>query len=156
MKDTLLAVDVGVRTGLALYGFDGKLIWYRSHNFGKSSRLRRGVPVILAEIPDMVWVVLEGSGTLAEVWVREAEKRHLNVRQVPAEVWRKHFFYPREQRSAVLAKRHADEMARKVIDWSGAPRPTSLRHDAAEAILVGLWGVLDVGWLKEMPPPLKR
>jgi hypothetical protein len=42
-------------------------------------------------------------------------------------------------------------MARKVIDWSGARRPTSLRHDAAEAILVGLWGGLQVGWLRELP-----
>ena len=31
----------------------------------------------------------------------------------------------------------------------GAAHPTSLRHDAAEAILIGLWGVLEVGWLDE-------
>lgn len=154
--ETLLAVDVGVRTGLALYGADGRLIRYRSHNFGNSARLRRGVPAILAENDDLVWVVLEGSGTLTDVWRREAEKLNLAVRQLPAEVWRKHFFYAREQRSGELAKRHADPMARKVIEWSGAPRPTSLRHDAAEAILIGLWGVIDVGWLSGLPPELKR
>jgi hypothetical protein len=43
-----------------------------------------------------------------------------------------------------------------VIDWSGAARPTSLRHDAAEAVLVGLWGVIDAGWLEGPPPDLRR
>ena len=42
-------------------------------------------------------------------------------------------------------------VAKKVIGWSGAKRPTSLRHDAAEAILAGLWGMLKIGWLKEIP-----
>ncbi|MEN9933480.1 MAG: hypothetical protein RLZZ387_59, partial [Chloroflexota bacterium] len=30
---TLLAVDVGLRAGLALFDQDGRLRWYRSHNF---------------------------------------------------------------------------------------------------------------------------
>ena len=42
-------------------------------------------------------------------------------------------------------------MARRVIDWSGAPKPTSLRHDTSEAILIGLWAVLDAGWLDDLP-----
>jgi hypothetical protein len=47
-------------------------------------------------------------------------------------------------------------LARRVIDWSAAPRPTSLRHDAAEAILVGFWGALHVGLLAHVPPELRR
>jgi hypothetical protein len=42
-----------------------------------------------------------------------------------------------------------------VIEWSGITRPTSLRHDAAEAILIGLWGVLEAGWLPALPPELR-
>jgi len=30
-------------------------------------------------------------------------------------------------------------------------RPTSLRHDAAEAVLIGLWGVVAVGLLPGYP-----
>ena len=52
------------------------------------------------------------------------------------------------------AKRGADGVARRVIEWSNAPRPTSLRHDAAEAILIGLWGVLQARWLAAMPKGL--
>jgi hypothetical protein len=50
-------------------------------------------------------------------------------------------------RSGTQAKDVADRLARRVIEWSAAARPTSLRHDAAEAILAGLWGVKELGWL---------
>ena len=40
-----------------------------------------------------------------------------------------------------LTKQAADGLAREIIEEHGAKRPTSLRHDAAEAILVGYWAV---------------
>lgn len=43
----LLAVDLGLRSGLALYGRDGRLREYRSQNFGSQSRLKRAVPSVL-------------------------------------------------------------------------------------------------------------
>lgn len=153
--NTLLAVDIGIRSGLALYGDNGLLQWYRSHNFGTATRLRRGVHSILSDIPDVQWVVLEGGGNLATIWEYEVERRALRVRQVYAEQWRQRLMLPREQRSGQQAKDVANGLARRVIAWSNAPRPTSLRHDAAEAILVGLWGVLDVGWLPELPAELR-
>jgi hypothetical protein len=145
-----------VRTGLALYAGDGRLRWYRSQNFGSAARLRRGAPSRLDAIVDPEWVVVEGGGPLAEVWGREAARRHLSWRRVDAGEWRELLLLPREQRTGMQAKRHADELARRVIEWSGAPRPTSLRHDAAEAILVGLWGVQNVGWLTRVPEGLRR
>lgn len=148
---SLLAVDLGLTTGLALYGPDGRLCWYRSKNFGTTARLRRGAAGLLEEIPGLAWLVLEGGGSLADIWEREAERRQLDVLRVSAEVWRRQFLYDRQQRSAALAKRAAGSLARQVIEWAGAPRPTSLRHDTAEAIMVGLWGVLQVGWLAEPP-----
>ena len=73
-----------------------------------------------------------------------------------AETWRELFLLPRDQQSGAQAKLVAARLARRVIEWSGAPRPTSLRHDAAEAILVGLWGVLNAGWLRRLPSDLLR
>jgi hypothetical protein len=153
---SLLAVDIGLRTGLALFGQDGRLCWYRSHNFGTVTRLRRGVRGVLAEIPHLAWLVLEGGGTLADIWSREAARRSIPVRQISAEVWRRQFLYAREQRSGAQAKDSATDLARRVIVWSQAPRPTSLRDDAAEAILIGLWGTLEVGWLERLPDELRR
>ena len=111
---SLLAVDLGLKTGLALFGENGKLIWYRSHNF------------------------IEGGGNLATVWEKEAERRGLAWHQIGAGEWRQLLLYSREQRSGPEAKKHAGEFARKVIEWSGTAHPTSLRHDAAEAIMIGL------------------
>ncbi len=144
---TLLAVDLGLRAGLALYGHDGRLCWYRSHNFGNLTRLKRGVSTILNALPTLQWLVLEGGGPLAEIWHKEGSRRQLGVLVVSAERWRAQLLSARQQRSGIEAKQSADTLARTIIDWSAAPQPTSLRHDAAEAILIGLWGVLEVGWL---------
>jgi hypothetical protein len=129
---------------------------YRSHNFGAPTRLRRGIVTILDEAPDLAWLVLEGGGPLADVWEREAVRRAVPALRVAAETWRARLLLSREQRSGLEAKQHADDLARRVIAWAGAPKPTSLRHDAAEAILIGLWGVLEVGWLPALPPELRR
>jgi len=154
--EALLAVDLGLRTGLALYGREGKLRWYRSTNFGKAERLRRGAPRVLAAIPNPVWLVLEGGGALADIWEREAERQALELLRIDAQVWRQRLLLPRERYDRARLKETAEALARVVIDWSDAPRPTSLRHDAAEAILIGLWGVLQVGWLEELPGVLRR
>ena len=151
---SLLAVDVGVRTGLAVYRDDGRLIWYRSRNFGAASRLRRAIPALLHEAFDPEYVVLEGGGPLAEHWATASGRNGARVRRVMAEEWRSIFLLPRDQRSGEHAKRTADGIARRVIEWSDTARPTSLRHDAAEAILIGLWGVIDVGWLTRVPAAL--
>ena len=153
---SLLAVDLGIRTGLALYGGEGRLLWYRSRNYGRTERLRRAVVGILGEIPDVEVLVIEGGGTLLVPWEREAERHGILVLKTSAEEWRRRLLLPREQRSGVQAKQHADGAARRVIQWSGAPAPTSLRHDAAEAILAGLWGVMEMGWLTDPPPLLVR
>jgi hypothetical protein len=152
----LLAVDLGVRTGLAHYAADGRLVWYRSHNFGAASRLRRAIPALLDANPPLQYLVIEGGGLLARAWLAEAEAREIEVRQVSAETWRGLLFYPRQQRTGEIAKRTADSFARRVIAWSGARQPTSLRHDAAEAILVGLWAVVELGWLPDVPAGVRH
>ncbi len=154
-SSSLLAVDLGVRTGMALYGQDGRLVWYRSKNYGSAAALRRGIHTLLNELPHMDYLVLEGGGNLADIWLAETDRRGLQVRQIAADTWRRDFFYPREQRNSVIAKQTADLLARRVIEWSNAPRPTSLRHDAAEAILIGLWGVISLGWLPHLPVEIR-
>jgi len=131
-----------------MYGDDGRLRWYRSQHFGTTASLRRGVPALLDGVSHLV---VEGGGALERVWADEAATRGIDMRWVSAETWRRAFLYPREQRSGERAKRAADDLARRVIAWSGVRRPTALRHDAAEAILIGLWGALELGWLTQLP-----
>jgi hypothetical protein len=150
---TLLAVDLGLRTGLAFYHGDGRLAWYRSQHFGTRDALRRGVRGLLdvLKADDLGRIVLEGGGPIAEIWTKEVVRRGLECRQIAAEDWRKVLFLNDFPTETEQAKRRADVVARRVIEWSDAPRPSSLRHDAAEAILIGLWGVLDAGWLAAWP-----
>ncbi|TDI77433.1 MAG: hypothetical protein E2O84_01055 [Bacteroidetes bacterium] len=154
MSETLLAVDLGLRTGLCLFGQDGRLVWYRSRNFGTRARLKKAVVSVLNEAGSPSVIVIEGGGDLAPPWITEARRRNMKVHQLSAEVWRRKMLLPREQQTGIDAKRHADRLARKIIVWSEAKRPTSLRHDAAEAVCIGLWGVLKEGWLRSSPVPV--
>ena len=141
-RPKLLAIDCGLRTGLALYELvDQSLLWYRSHNFGNRTRLKKAAWQILQDIEGLQHLVIEGGGALAEVWRREGEKRGLAVVQVQAETWRQQLLLPRQQRTGKQAKQVADELAREIIEQTGAAKPTALRHDAAEAILVGWWAL---------------
>lgn len=147
----LLAVDLGLRTGLARFEGDGRLAWYRSQHFGTRDALRRGVRGLLGSEAGLTLLVLEGGGPIAEIWAKEAARRGLAVRRIAAEDWRARFLAPADLADRDRAKALADGLARRVIERSGAARPTSLRHDAAEAILIGLWGLLDAGWPAAMP-----
>ena len=152
----LLAVDAGLRAGIAVFGSDGRLLEYRSTNFGSLGRLKRGVYGVMARIPGLARVVVEGGGGgFAEPWLKEAARRGLEARAVDAREWRERLLLSRNRRTGADAKEDAEVLARRVIEWSGAPRPTSLRHDAAEAVALGLWGVLDAGWLADLPEPLR-
>jgi hypothetical protein len=113
------------------------------------------VRAITGRPPGLGWLILEGGGPLANIWQHEAQRSRIAVRLVAAEEWRQTLLYPRQQRSGRVAKQVAEDLARRVIAWSQAPRPTSLRHDAAEAILVGLWAVLELGWLESLPAELR-
>lgn len=153
-EERLLAVDLGLRTGLAVFGRDGKLIWYRSRNYGNKTRLRKAARSVIEEAGTVHVVAIEGGGDIAQPWVHEIERRGLDLIQVQAESWRKDLLLSRHQRNGPQAKKNADTLARKIIDWSGAKKPTSLRHDAAEAICFGLWAVRENGWLARFPQGL--
>ena len=156
-QPALLAVDLGLRTGFAAYARDGRLVWARSQNLGTRTRLRAAAVSVLDGLPGLERLVLEGGGDLARLWVGVAEKRGLGVRVVDAGTWRRALLLPREQRSGADAKAAADGLARAVIAWSGAAAPKGqMRHDAAEAVAVGLWGVLDAGWLDAVPEAVRR
>lgn len=152
----LLAVDLGLRTGFAFYSGAGRLVRYGSSHFGSTAQLRRAAASILDEYPQLTVIALEGGGDVALPWLREADQRGLHTIQVHAERWRSRLMVPRDRRSGERAKKQAGFVARRIIEWSGAPKPTSLRHDAAEAILVGFWAVVELGWIPSVPQEVSR
>ena len=137
----LLAIDLGLRCGWAAFGTSKRLLGYGSRHFGSRAVLRRAVPRILEAYPALAELVIEGGGDLAVPWEKEAARRGIAVRQVHGEAWRRTMLAPSQRRRGEDAKEAADVLARALIERTGATRPTSLRHDAAEAILVGWWAV---------------
>lgn len=146
----LLAVDAGVRTGLALFTRQGQLVWCRSHNFGTVSRLRKAAARILFELPNLEFLIVEGGGQTAAIWEHAAGKRGLPFWGVQAQEWREDFLLPREQVSGVKAKAAACRLVGTVLRAEGWTSPTTPGHDAAEAALIGLWATVRLGW-RRMP-----
>ena len=152
----LLAVDLGLRCGTALYGADGRLVWYRSQNLGTTPQLRQAARRMLCDASQVSWLISEGDISLAAVWERVAMRQGVRVQRVSAETWRESLLSMRAYRGSADAKKRTEDLARQVIEWSGAPAPTSLRHDAAEAILIGLYGVINLGWLRDLPVDIQQ
>ena len=147
MTERILAVDLGLRCGLAVWTSEGRLESWRSTRFARPGQARRAVDGIVGEIDQLVAIVLEGDRLLARPWQRAAERRAVEHRTIGAETWRRDVLYPRERRSSRVAKDAADSLARAAIDRYADHRSPTLRHDAAEAILVGAWEAANRGWI---------
>jgi hypothetical protein len=149
----LLAVDLGLRTGLAVYDAGGRPVHVASRHLGGRRQLRGMVRAVLAEHAPAV-VLLEGDRELARVWHEAAERAGARSAGVTPETWRPRLLHPSERRDGARAKAAARRLAPLVLDWGGLRIPSRLRTDAAEAVLIGLWGVLTEGWLAALPPQL--
>lgn len=141
----LLAVDIGVRTGLARLNAQGDVVWCRSHNLGNVTRLKRAVHAILAQETDLLWLVLEGGGRLAEIWAHAGRARGLRIHQCHAQDWRADMLFARQCRDGRQAKASARRLAEAALVRMGRPHRTPLGSDAAEAVLLGIWAMRHLG-----------
>lgn len=139
MSTALLAVDLGLRLGWAHFDDQGALLAFGSRHVGKRRDLDAIAWAWTGGMSPGAAVVAEGDRLLAAPFERAALKRGLRFELVSAEQWRRESLLAREQRSGRDAKAAASERARRIIEASPAGRATSLRHDAAEAIVLGDW-----------------
>lgn len=135
----LLAVDIGMKLGLAWFSEDGHLLRARSTRFPNRATLKRALPAIWTEMPEVTHVVLEGGGDLAEIWRKSAWKHGLSTETITAEEWRQEVLTPSQMRSGKQAKAIAEELALKIARKSEIPPKTELGNDTSEAILFGFW-----------------
>lgn len=135
----LLALDLGLRAGLAWFDEQGNLLGYRSTHFPDRTRMKRGVHTILKELSTVEHIVGEGDPRLARIWAREGGRYGMEFSLIAAEQWRPALLLPRERKGKQSAKSAAIRLAKTIIVASQQPRPTSLLHDAAEAICIGHW-----------------
>jgi hypothetical protein len=148
----ILAVDLGLWTGLACYavddsgddggddGGDARLSWFRAQHFATVTVLKRAIPRVLDEAPGLSLLVLEGDRHLGDLWAKLAQKRGAAILRVAPEQWRMAMLLPRDQRDGATAKAAAVRLAHEIIAASDARRPkTALVDDVAEAIVIGAW-----------------
>lgn len=155
-EDLILAIDAGLTCGMAAFVLaDGRLLWYRSQNFGSFPRLRRGAPAILTATAGVALLVVEGGGNIADPWLKAAAHLGIVATNVPAERWRSDMLLPRQQRSGAVAKQHAQKQARHHINQHAEQRTKSLRHDTAEAIMLGEWALSHLSQLFPYYVPAK-
>src|SRR5690242_126680 len=100
----LLAIDLGLRCGWAAFAGEGRLVAYGSRHFANRATLRRAVPQILREYPELALLVVEGGGELFVPWEKEAARRGIALKQVMGEDWRKALLLPYQRRSGADAK----------------------------------------------------
>lgn len=167
---TLVGVDLGLRTGVAVYAPDAagvvRLRRYSSTHLGSRATLRRPAPRMLRDVAPVDEVVVEGDRAMGEIWARAAGRLGATTANVTPERWRAVLLWPRDRTPSATAKAAAKDRAVQVIEWSRAtggpavpPAPKGpLRSDTADAIMVGLWGVLDRGWVQpaDLPFPVPR
>ena len=135
----LLAVDLGMKAGLAWFDAEGHLLRARATHFPDRAALKKALPRIWREIPGLTHVVLEGGGSLAEIWQKCAERFKLDARVVSAEDWRQGTLTPSQRKNGQTAKAAACELALQIARRDGCPPCRQYLDDAAEAILLGKW-----------------
>ena len=72
----LLAIDAGLRCGLAWYGLDGRLIRYRSTHFTDRGSLRRAA----YGLHGASLIYAEGGGPVADPWLKAAAEDRRSAR----------------------------------------------------------------------------
>lgn len=154
-QGNLLAVDLGVKTGMAIFTSEGKLLWYGSRNYGSKNSLRSDIPRLLQQYGPLRRLVLEGGGALYEVWQREAQREQIPVTAFHADYWREMFFGSGYLMHTDKAKVKAVEMAERVINQLGVYKFSTPVHHAAEAILAGLCFLYEEG-LVNFPTEIQR
>jgi hypothetical protein len=137
----LLALDLGLRFGWACYTEEARLVAYGSHHCASRAKLKNIAWMTLNKLPENSLLYIEGGGILLPVWTREATRRSIEVQTLSAELWRADCLLPREQKTGSSAKRRAQEIARSLITQQSGRAPISLRHDTAEATLLGWWAL---------------
>lgn len=147
--NTLLAIDLGIRMGWSSYSEDGSLSGFGSHNYGSARRLKKAVYPLLMQFGDLEYLIIEGGGKLTKYWSKVAHRQSIHVIQTHAHVWRESLFLQKDITHTSQMKKHAEHKARQIIEESGLSQPNTLLHDAAEAILIGFWGCIQTGWIKQ-------
>jgi hypothetical protein len=127
----LLSVDLGLRSGFAIYNSTGSLLSFEYHRFDSLSKLEASVLTqleIASEVHDITHFALEGDNVYRSIWtsainqyaaVRKKEAEIINVK--PSE-WRARILTNSERKSGKDAKCAARQICRQIMYRSGTKK----------------------------------
>jgi Icc-related predicted phosphoesterase len=170
--ELLLAVDLGLRTGVSLYNDIGKLIRYENFHFDSADDLKNAANRILHE-----WEADASSSSTSQTWsitriaieggdppLREAWHQASNGKQallhVKPEEWRADLLTGKEKLNGENAKAASRLIARQIVaDYGDAAlelHDGKFQTDMAESVLLGLHVARRLGWMPTRDPPVRR
>jgi len=113
----------------------------RFPTIGRRVLFRRATHGLPETHSNLEWLVLEGGGPIADLWLREAQGRDLLVRQIS----RARFFRPSDQEDRSRSKSSAGALGRRMIERRRS-RPRACRPRMRDGIgLMGGCGIRPVG-----------
>ena len=147
----LLSVDLGLRSGFAIYDNEGTLTTAFGRRFESQSNIDASINEVLVDVTrnySITHYVLEGDNVLQKAW-REAIATFIGTEQTTVEIitvspaeWRAQMLMKKEAESGSSAKAAARLIARQIMwraglvdEYSTKPMDT----DVAEAILIGYY-----------------
>jgi len=165
-NELLMAVDLGLKSGVALYNKNGELLRYEQLLFKKDS-LDEEIKKIIqgweseiqsstitaqnADKPCVTKIAVEGGDVeILRAW--DSAAMDVSVTRISPEEWRFHLLSPKERLSGATSKAAARLIARQVVDdFSSMKHEGKFKTDVAEAVVLGFYVCQKLGWISRDP-----
>jgi hypothetical protein len=154
----LMAVDLGLKSGVSLFNSNGQLIRYEQFLFDRGT-LEETIPRMIQEWESEAgedWSVthlaIEGGDTaLLNMWERATP--NLSTLRVRPEEWRAEMLTKKESQDGASAKAASRLIARQVVEDFGImdQHEGKFHTDVAEAVLLGMHVARRLGWIEREP-----
>jgi hypothetical protein len=167
-NELLLAVDLGLKSGVALFNKQGQLLRYEQHLFNKD-KLNEEIKTIVEGwesdvqksdiIPsngEQLWSVTKiavegGDVAIFNAW--DSAAKDVSISRVSPEEWRFHLLSEKERTSGATSKAAARLIARQVVSDFGimGNHKGKFKTDVAEAVVLGFYVCKKLGWISRDP-----
>lgn len=173
-RQMLLAVDLGLRTGLSLFDETGRLLRYENFQFDSVEKLQKGAKAVIEkweadcngmnqnEAEKETWKVTHiavegGDPPLADAW-RQAANGQRALLFVKPEEWRTDLLTKEEMLSGESSKSASRVLAQQIVSDYGIKQHdgTEFQTDMAESVLLGLHVSRRLGWGELRDPAVRR
>jgi Calcineurin-like phosphoesterase len=157
-KYLLMAVDLGLKSGISLFNSDGNLVRYEQFLFQRET-LEDKIPSMIQSWEEeaqgswkITHIAIEGGDTaLLGMWERSTPG--ISTLRVRPEEWRAELLTSKENKNGASAKAASRLIARQMVEDFGImeKHDGKFHTDVAEAVLLGTHIARRLGWIQREP-----